>query len=89
MHKRLDHAIDSSDAITTFSDEKEGSRPSQVFGSIQIVLSSLNCLSTMVVRAGIVTGGTLWETSLACWFLAINSEEGNKATFSHLPRLDT
>ena len=53
------------------------------------VLSSLNCLSTMVVRAGIVTGDTLWEPSLASWFLAIKSEEGNKATFSHWPRLDT
>ena len=29
------------------------------------VLSSLNCLSTLVVRAGIVTGDTLWEPSLA------------------------
>ena len=47
---------------------KSRPRPSQVFGSIQIipqartghkVLSSLNCLSTMVVRAGIVAGETL------------------------------
>ena len=53
------------------------------------VLYSLNCLSTMVVRAGIVTGDTLCEPSLASWFLAIKSEEGNKATFSHWPRLDT
>ena len=53
------------------------------------ILSSLNCLSTMVVKAGIVTGDTLWEPSLASWFLAIKSEEGNKATFSHWPRLDT
>ena len=52
-------------------------------------MSSLNCLSTMVVKAGIVTGETLWEPSLASWFLAIKSEEGNKATFSHWPRLDT
>ena len=62
-------------------DEKEGSRPSQVFGSIQIVvhkvLSSLNSLSTMVVRTGIATGDTLWEPFLASWFLAIKSEEGN------------
>ena len=43
----------------------------------------------MVVRAGIVTGDTLCEPSLASWFLAIKSEEGNKATFSHWPRLDT
>ena len=43
----------------------------------------------MVVKAGIVTGDTLWEPSLASWFLAIKSEEGNKATFSHWPRLDT
>ena len=56
---------------------------------IHKVLSSLNCLSTMVVKAGIVTRDTLWEPSLANWFLAIKSEEGNKATFSHWPRLDT
>ena len=43
----------------------------------------------MVVRAGIVTGDTLGEPSLASWFLAMKSEEGNKATFSHWPRLDT
>ena len=43
----------------------------------------------MVVKAGIVTGDTLWEPSLASWFLAVKSEEGNKATFSHWPRLDT
>ena len=42
----------------------------------------------MVVKAGIVTGDTLCEPSLASWFLAIKSE-GNKATFSHWPRLDT
>ena len=47
------------------------------------VLSSLNCLSTTVVRAGIVTGDTLREPSLASLFLAMKSEEGNKATFSH------
>ena len=50
-----------------------------------MVLSSLNFLSTVVVRAGIVTGDTLREPSL----LAIKSEEGNKATSSHWPRLDT
>ena len=43
----------------------------------------------MVVRAGIVTGDKLCELSLASWFLAIKSEEGNKTTFSHWPRLDT
>ena len=43
----------------------------------------------MVVKAGIVTGDTLWEPSLASWFLAIKSEEGNKATLFHWPRLDT
>ena len=43
----------------------------------------------MVVRAGIVTGDTLCEPSLASWFLAIKSEDGNKATFAHWPRLDT
>ena len=43
----------------------------------------------MVVRAGIVTGYTLCKPSLASWFLAMKSEEGNKATFSHWPRLDT
>ena len=43
----------------------------------------------MVVRAGIVTGDTLLEPSLASWFLAMKSEEGNKATFSHWPRFDT
>ena len=56
---------------------------------IHKVLSSLNCLSTMVVKAGIVTRDTLWEPSLASWFLAVKSEEGNKTTFSHWPRLDT
>ena len=43
-------------------DKKEGTRPSQVFGSVQIIPqgpSSLNCLPTMVVKAGIVTGDTL------------------------------
>ena len=53
------------------------------------VLSFFNCLSTMVDRAGIVTGDTLCEPSLASWFLAIKSEEGNKAPSSHWPRLDT
>ena len=43
----------------------------------------------MVVKAGIVTRDTLWEPSLASWFLAIKSEEGNKATFSDWPRLDS
>ena len=43
----------------------------------------------MVVRAGIVSRDTLWEPSLASWFLAIKSGEGNKAAFSHWPRLDT
>ena len=43
----------------------------------------------MVVSAGIVTGNTLWESSLASWFLAIKSEEENKTTFSQWPRLDT
>ena len=43
----------------------------------------------MVVKAGIVTGDTLWEPSFASWFLVIKPEEGNKATFSHWPRLDT
>ena len=43
----------------------------------------------MVVKAGIVTGDTLREPSLASWFLAMKAEEGNKATFSHWPRLDT
>ena len=49
-------------------DKKEGSGPSQVFGSIQIVPQGLhrtqgpvflNGLSTMLVKAGIVTGDTL------------------------------
>ena len=43
----------------------------------------------MVVKAGIVIGDTLWEPSLASWFFTIKSEEGNKATFFHWPRLDT
>ena len=43
----------------------------------------------MVVKAGIVTGDTLREPFLASWFLAMKSEEQNKATFSHWPRLDT
>ena len=67
-----------------------------VFRSIQIVPQGpyrmqgpVNCPSTMVVRAGIVTGHTLRELSLASWFLAMKSEEGNKATFSHWPRFDT
>ena len=46
------------------------------------VLSSLNCLSTMVVKAGIVTGDTLCEPSLASWLLAMKSEEGNKAIWA-------
>ena len=78
-------------------DEKEGSRPSQVFGSIHIVPQGPHRtqgpvffeLSTMVVKAGIVSGDTLWEPSLASWFLAIKSVEGNKATFSRWSRLDT
>ena len=52
-------------------------------------LSSLNCVSTIVVKAGIVTGDTLWESSLASWFLLIKSKKGNNATFSLWPRLDT
>ena len=77
-------------------DEKEGSRPSQVFGSVQIEPQGPHGTQgpvffelTMIVRAGIVTGDTLCEPSLASWFLAIKSKEGNKATFSHWPRLDT
>ena len=30
-----------------------------------------------------------WPPSLVSWFLAKKSEEGNKATFSHWPKLDT
>ena len=43
----------------------------------------------MVVRAGIVTADKILEPSLASWFLAMKYEEGNNATFSHYPRLDT
>ena len=47
--------------------------------------SDKNCLSNTVVKVRIITGDTLWKPSLASWFLAIKSEEGNKATFSHWP----
>ena len=40
----------------------------------------------MVVKAEIVTGGNL--KTLSC-LLVIKSEEGNKVTFSHWPKLDT
>ena len=43
----------------------------------------------MVLKAGIAIGDTLWEPSLARWFLAIKSEEGKSAIFSHWPKLDT
>ena len=43
----------------------------------------------MVVKAGIITGDTVQEPSLASWFLAIKSEEGKRATFSRWPKLDT
>ena len=65
----------------------------KVFGSAQIVPQGpyrtqgpvfLNCLSTMVVKAEIVTGDTLLESFLASWFLAMKSE-GNKDTFSQWP----
>ena len=42
----------------------------------------------MLVKAGIVTGDTPSAPSLASWFLAMKSEEGNEATFSHWPKLD-
>ena len=51
--------------------------------------SSLNCLSTTVVKARIITGDTLCEPSLASWILAMKSEEGNSATFSHWPKFNT
>ena len=78
-------------------DKKKGSRTSQVLGSIQIVPQGPHRTQGLVFfelsiyngRAGIVTGDTLWEASLASWFLAMKSDEGNKATFSYWPRLDT
>ena len=42
----------------------------------------------MVVKAGIITGDTAWELSLASWFLAMKSEEGKRATFFQWPKLD-
>ena len=55
----------------------------------QSVLSSLNCLSTIVVNAGMITGDTLWEPSFVSWLLAMISEEGKRTTFFHWPKLNT
>ena len=49
----------------------------------------LNSLFSIVVKAGIVTRDTLWEPSLASWFLVKKTTEGNMVTFSHWPKLDT
>ena len=43
----------------------------------------------MVAEAGIVTGDTLREPSLASWFLAMKAEERKMANFSNWPKLDT
>ena len=79
-------------------DEKEGSRPSQVFGSIQIVPQGPHRTQGPVFFELSIYNGiqsrkshrrrTL-RTFCGSWFLAVNSEDGNKATFSHWPRLDT
>ena len=39
--------------------------------------------------AGMITRDTLWEPVLASWLLAMKSDDGKSATFSHWPRLDT
>ena len=41
-----------------------------------------------MVKARIITEDAHWEPSLASWFLAMKSEEGKKATFSHWPKFD-
>ena len=74
-------------------DEKEGSRPSQVFGSIQIVPQGPHqTQGSVFFELSIYNGSqsrnshrrdTLSELFLASWFLAMKSEKGNKATFSH------
>ena len=43
----------------------------------------------MVVKAGIISGDKACKRSLASWFLAMKSDEGKKATFSHWLKLDT
>ena len=45
-----------------------------------MVPSSLNCLSTIVVKAEMITGDTLWNL---LWPLAMKSEERKRANFPH------
>ena len=78
--------------------EKKRPGPSQVLGSVQIVPQSpYRTQGPVFFELSIYNGSqgrnshrrhTL-RTFLASWFLAIKSDEGNKATFSHWPRLDT
>ena len=79
-------------------DEKEGTRPSQVFGMIQILSQDLHRTQGPVFFELSIYNGSqsrdinqrhILGNSLASWFLAMKSEEENKATFSHWPRLDT
>ena len=76
-------------------DEKEVLRPSQVFGSIQIVPQGPHQTQGPVFfELSIYNGSrsrrhTFENLLLLVWLLAMKSEEGNKATFSHWPRLDT
>ena len=57
---------------------------SKAFGAIQVVPQDpywtkgpvfFNCLSKLIVKAGIVTGDIVWEPSLASWSLAIKREK--------------
>ena len=76
-------------------DEKEGPRPSQVFGLIQKVpQDSYRTQGPVFFELSIYTGSQSRNSHfenllLLVRFLAMKSEEGNKATFSHWSRLDT
>ena len=43
----------------------------------------------MVFKTGLITVETAWKPSLASWSLAVKSKVGERATFSHWPKLDT
>ena len=69
----------------------------QFLGTIQVVpqgmtrhwvLSSFNCLSTMVVKAGIITGDTVWKPSLASWFFGYEICTGEKSYLFPLAQLN-
>ena len=79
-------------------DERKGPGTSQVLDSVQIVAQGPHRTQGPVLfELSTYNGSQSWNShrghtlrTFSCyWFLAMKSEEGNKATFSHWPRFDT